>query len=162
MVRTSGTYTQEANIQILDKSHVTNVCTHCGAVGVEPPLFSCIIKTGGDSMTTRKPISGVKPKFDRVIDGDTIAFIFNCRLNRIDTPETKGIERQLGQVAKNYVIERMNNARDIRIDIIDRDYYGRLLIELYIDGVNINDELVEKRLAEYYKPKNHNNGVLDI
>jgi endonuclease YncB( thermonuclease family) len=112
--------------------------------------------------TIQKPIKGVKGKFERVIDGDTLAFIFNCRLNRIDAPETKGQERQLGQVTKNYVIERMKNAKDIKIDIVDRDYYARILIELYIDGVNINDELVEKRLAEIYKPKNHNNGVLDF
>jgi endonuclease YncB( thermonuclease family) len=113
-------------------------------------------------MTTRKPISGVKAKYNRTIDGDTIAFILNCRLNRIDAPETKGREAQLGQVTKNYLIERMDNAKDIRIDIVDRDYYARLLIELYIDGVNINDELIEKRLAEVYTPAHHNNGVLDI
>jgi len=112
--------------------------------------------------TTRKPIKGVKAKYERVIDGDTLSFLINCRLNRIDAPETKGVERQLGQVTKNYLIERINAAHDIKIDIIDRDYYARLLIELYIDGVNINDELVEKRLAEVYTPAHHNNGVLDI
>lgn len=113
-------------------------------------------------MTTRNPIKGVKTKFNRVIDGDTLSFIINCRLNRIDAPETKGIEAQLGQVTKNYLAARIDQAKDIKIDIIDRDYYGRLLIELYIDGENINNELVEHRLAEMYTPKHHNNGVLDI
>ena len=126
------------------------------------PVFLLYNRVGGENMTTRQPIKGVRPKFDRVVDGDTIAFIMNCRLNRIDAPETRGREAQLGQVTKNYVIERMSTAKDIRIDIVDRDYYARLLIELYIDGVNINDELIEKRLAEVYSPKNHNNGVLDI
>jgi micrococcal nuclease len=112
--------------------------------------------------TARKPIKGVKTKFNRVIDGDTLSFIINCRLNRIDAPETKGIEAQLGQVTKNYLVARIDKAKDIKIDIIDRDYYGRLLIELYIDGENINNELVEHRLAETYTPAHHNNGVMDI
>lgn len=111
---------------------------------------------------TRKPIKGVKPKLFKTVDGDTLQFIFSCRLNRIDSPETKGIERQLGQIAKNWLVAKMEGAKEVKMDIIDRDYYGRLLIELYVDGVNVNDQLVELKLAELYTPAHHNNGVLDI
>jgi endonuclease YncB( thermonuclease family) len=113
-------------------------------------------------LSTTRPIKNVKPKLFKTVDGDTLQFIFSCRLNRIDAPETKGIEKQLGQIAKNWLVAKMEGATEVKMDIVDRDYYGRLLIELYVDGYNINDMLVELKLAELYKPKNHNNGVLDI
>jgi endonuclease YncB( thermonuclease family) len=39
--------------------------------------------------------------------------------------------------------------------------YGRALAVIYLDGENINGELIKKGLVEIYTPANHNNGVYD-
>lgn len=107
------------------------------------------------------PIKNVPAKLVRTIDGDTVALLFNTRLNRIDAPEKTGIEAQLGKIAWDWLEKRLSKGK-ITVDIINRDYYGRILIELYVDGVNINTEMLELGLVELYKAKNHNNGKLDI
>lgn len=103
-----------------------------------------------------------KGKVTQVLDGDTIKVEMTLRLNRIDAFETKGIEADLGgNEAKEYLTERLLG-KHVDLGLVNRDYYKRVLSEIILKGVNINDELLEKKLAEVYKTKNHNNGKLDI
>lgn len=97
----------------------------------------------------------------RVLDGDTIKVELTIRLNRIDALETKGIEKEGGLIAKQYLTERLLG-RHIDLQLISRDYYKRVLAEVLLKEININNELLEKKFAEVYKTKNHNNGILDI
>jgi endonuclease YncB( thermonuclease family) len=97
----------------------------------------------------------------RVLDGDTIEVAVKVRLNRIDAPETKGIEKEMGLVTKERLTERLSG-KTVQLQIAANDVYYRLLSEVVIDGINVNDELLGEKLAEIYTPKHHNNGVLDI
>ena len=101
-----------------------------------------------------------------------------CRLNGIDCPEMRppkskvGREEEIKQaiLARNKVIsmgtslgelpdiipkdalkERMNsNTKIITIHLYDFDKYGRVLAELIVDDISINEYLVENKYAKKY------------
>lgn len=106
-------------------------------------------------------------KVERVIDGDTIVIDLQLglgvvlddqyiRFYGINAWETRGEEREKGLVAKEYLKERLSKGK-IEIEIRPewgqngKGKYGRWLGIVYIDGVNINAELVEKGHAEKYE-----------
>lgn len=99
-----------------------------------------------------------------VYDGDTItahvdlgfgvwAHKVKFRLLGIDTPEirTRDSEEKIaGYRARDYLRTRVDEGDEITIQSVSKGKYGRWLGVLYIDGVNINDELVSKGYAEPY------------
>jgi len=106
-------------------------------------------------------------KLERIIDGDTIVADLYLGLNvilddqyigfyGIDAWETRGEEREKGLEAKEYLGERLSKGQ-IEIEIraewgqTGKGKYGRWLSVIYVDGVNVNAELVEKEHAEKYK-----------
>jgi len=106
-------------------------------------------------------------KLERIIDGDTIVADLYLGLNvilddqyirfyGIDAWETRGEEREKGLEAKEYLEERLSK-RKIEIEIRPewgqngKGKYGRWLGVVYVDGVNINAELVEKEHAGKYE-----------
>lgn len=106
-------------------------------------------------------------KLERIIDGDTIVADLYLGLNvilddqyirfyGIDAWEIRGEERQKGLKAKEYLEERLSKGK-IEIEIRPewgqngKGKYGRWLGIVYVDGVNVNVELVEKEHAEKYK-----------
>jgi len=106
-------------------------------------------------------------KVERIIDGDTIVVdLFlglgvilddqYIRFYGIDAWETRGKEREKGLSAKKYLIQRLEKGK-IEIEIRPewgsngKGKYGRWLGIIYVDGVNINVELVEKGHAEKYE-----------
>jgi len=108
-------------------------------------------------------------KLERIIDGDTIVADLYLGLNvilddqyirfyGIDAWETRGEEREKGLKAKEYLEGRLSKGK-IEIKIFPewgqngKGKYGRWLGIVYIDGVNINAELVEKEHAEKYEEK---------
>jgi len=106
-------------------------------------------------------------KVERVIDGDTIV-VDLClglgvilddqyiRFYGIDAWETRGQEREKGLKAKEYLEERLSKGK-IEIEVRPewgqngKGKYGRWLGVIYVDGVNVNIELVEKGYAEEYE-----------
>ena len=98
----------------------------------------------------------------RVIDGDTIEVAVKVRLADIDAPETKGKERPLGLITKDYVSNRLKEEETVKLVITASDKYRRLLADVFIGDTDLGEELLEKHLVEKYSPKNHNNGKLDI
>ena len=108
-----------------------------------------------------------KAELERVIDGDTIVVDLDLglgirlddqhvRLYRIDAWEVTGENKEKGLEAKEYLLERLVEG-EIIIGISPewgrdgKDAFGRWLGVVYVDGVNMNDELVEKGHAEEYK-----------
>jgi endonuclease YncB( thermonuclease family) len=100
----------------------------------------------------------------KVYDGDTITiasklpypesplYRFSVRLNGIDCPEMKGKdnnEKQCAQIAKNEVIELVLN-KEIHLKNIQTEKYGRILADVYINNLHVNQHLIEKRLAVKY------------
>ena len=92
------------------------------------------------------------------------------RLNRINAPETRGKEKEYGLITKEYVESKLHPGlqfwtpeelkypeksgskklvpyESIKVQTIKQGKYGRYVCEIWIDGKNLSDELVEKGLA---------------
>lgn len=86
-----------------------------------------------------------------VIDGDTFILQtatgrLKIRLEGIDAPEK---DQPFGKESKKFLMQYKD--RDCKVTWSKTDKYGRTLGTLYIDGKNINLELVENGLAWHYK-----------
>ena len=103
----------------------------------------------------------VEVKLSECVDGDTAKFIyengdiFTYRFLGIDTPETvhptKG-EEPYGKEASNYTCDRLTNAKKIVLEhdekADDTDKYGRKLAWVFVDDSLLQQELIERGLAE--------------
>ena len=103
----------------------------------------------------------------RVIDGDTIVADIELglgvvlsdqyiRLYEIDTPEITGEEKEQGMRARDYLVERLSSGElEIEMrpewDQTGKGSFGRWLGIVYIGGVDINAEIMEKGHAEEYE-----------
>ena len=97
-----------------------------------------------------------------VYDGDTvtldISLGFNVvmhkqkiRLLGINTPEVRGSEREDGLVSRDRLRELIDGKDVIIATHKDKGgKYGRLLATIYLDGVDINQQLVDEGLAAVY------------
>lgn len=104
-------------------------------------------------------------KVIKVYDGDTITVLIDLgfyihvekvlRLNRIDAPEIRGADKAAGIRARNFLEQVLEEADEIIVETIKdkKGKYGRYLAEIYADGVNVNDLLVEVGLAKPYKTR---------
>lgn len=73
------------------------------------------------------------------------------RLLGINTPEIRGDERDAGLVARDRMRELIDDKDVIIVTHKDRGgKYGRLLATIYLDGININQLLIDEGLAEVY------------
>lgn len=102
----------------------------------------------------------IDAKVLRVIDGDTIEVSVDkmkIRFDFIDSPETRGVEKEDGLITKEWLKEQIEG-KTIQLDIKSQDMYHRFLSVVYRDGINLNGEMVKLNLAEIYSPTNHNNG----
>ncbi len=108
-----------------------------------------------------------KATVTRIVDGDTMDIDIDLgfkitthqriRLQGINTPETYSVKKDseeylLGMKAKNFVEARIEaNNNEILIDTEkDTGKYGRYIATVWLadSTVSLNDELVEKGLAE--------------
>lgn len=103
----------------------------------------------------------MKGKITKVYDGDTVEVTVKVRMARIDTPETKGKERTLGVISKDYTTDLLMG-KEVELAVLGTDYYDRVLAEIYLGKENVGDLLIKYGKAELYTPANHNNGKLDI
>ncbi len=101
---------------------------------------------------------------ERVIDGDTIVVDLQLglgvvldgqyiRFYGIDAWEVRGEEKEKGLKAKECLEERLSKGQ-IEIEIRPewgKGKYGRWLGIVYVDGVDINAEMLEKGHAVKYK-----------
>lgn len=90
--------------------------------------------------------------FDVVLDNQKL------RLHRINAWEVKGEEKPQGIKARDWLKTKIANAKQIYIKPVtskgDKTKYkkgkfGRWLAELYIDNININDEIVKSGHGKY-------------
>ncbi len=97
----------------------------------------------------------------RIVDGDTIKLrqpstgaVITARLTGFDTPETwrPGCAREqaLGELAKARLAQLLNAAQDIGQRTHGTGKYGRLLLELTLDGRPLADIMVAEGLAVPY------------
>ena len=80
----------------------------------------------------------------------------SIRISGIDTPELRGEcdkEKQLARLAKQFTVERLRAARSIVLKNIKRGKYFRLVADVYVDGVNLGEQLIKQGHAVRYKGK---------
>lgn len=114
----------------------------------------------GVDMTTWK----FKPLSYRVYDGDTlldlvldlgfnIQFQIKTRLYGINAPEVRGVEKTQGIKSRDWLKEKMNTAFNNDSLFIeshrDQGKFGRWLITVWGDGVNLNKKMAEEGYAKY-------------
>jgi micrococcal nuclease len=102
----------------------------------------------------------------KVYDGDTITiasklpydssplYRLSVRLNGIDTPEIKGKgiseeEKQVAIMARDFVSNLILN-KFVRLENIETEKYGRILADVYINDIHINQLLIKERYAVKY------------
>ena len=102
----------------------------------------------------------------RVVDGDTIDVILDLgfsvlhkcrvRLYGIDTPESRTRnkdEKARGKLAAKFLEDSINNGKQVilRSKLKDsKGKYGRVLGEIIVDDININELMVKRYLAVKY------------
>ncbi|MBZ9570681.1 thermonuclease family protein [Methanobrevibacter sp. TMH8] len=108
-------------------------------------------KHPGINITTEnyKQYYEVKGFCDRVVDGDTIdvSGVGRIRLVGIDTPERE----QSGYENATDFVKSKCLGKTVYLDIDDaknKDKYGRILAIVYVDGYNINAELLKRGYAQ--------------
>lgn len=124
-------------------------------------LFLLACTTTGAHAVTSHPAT-----FLHVVDGDNVWLNIqvyqqlrsedNFRLNGIDTPESNWRakcpeEKALGNTVKANLEGILSEAKSIRVHVMDDDEkFGRPLIELYADGVWVNQEMINRGWARPY------------
>ena len=107
----------------------------------------------------------VSGKVIKVYDGDTITILskvpglknsqeykFQIRLNRIDTPELRTKNMEEKEVAQEAQVALSNIILDkiVQLTVLKLDKYGRLLCEVYYNGLCMNDWMLTKHFAVEY------------
>jgi micrococcal nuclease len=103
-------------------------------------------------------------KIVHVYDGDTVHAVFSLpnsstihkyklRLAHIDTPELKSKntkEIKKANEAKK-VVEDMILNKIVYLELEGEDKYGRILANIYINNINLNQYLIENKYAYKYE-----------
>jgi endonuclease YncB( thermonuclease family) len=106
----------------------------------------------------------------KIVDGDTIDVIIDLgfdimyrsrvRLFGIDTPESRTRnkeEKVRGLLSKNFLKEHLKSSKKIVIKTHkgeETGKFGRILGEIFIDGININQKMCDEGYAVAYYGQN--------
>lgn len=96
----------------------------------------------GDSIT----IAGYLPMYNSPL------FRFSVRLNGIDTPEIKGKSEDEIYTAKQArdALSNLILHKEIILKNVGTEKYGRILADVYLDDLCVNDWLIKERYAVKY------------
>ena len=92
-----------------------------------------------------------------IVDGDTIAISgMKVRLNGINTPERKQTCRKAGVTWKcGYeaaeILREWTYTKEVRCIGDEKDRYGKLIADCFVDGYNVNARLVYEGIALAYR-----------
>lgn len=104
-------------------------------------------------------------KIISVYDGDTFRVNIDeyppilgqnipVRVNGVDTPEIRGkcqYEKDLAIKARDFVRDKLLNAKEIKLTNIQRGKYFRIVANVLVDDVSLEAQLLKNNLAyEYY------------
>jgi micrococcal nuclease len=115
-----------------------------------------------DTIPFTFPITG--GQVIKVYDGDTITiasklpydnspmYRLSVRLNGIDTPEIKGKTLDEKEAAKNSRdnLSSLILNKYVRLENIQSEKYGRILADVFIGDINVNEWMVNERYAVKY------------
>jgi endonuclease YncB( thermonuclease family) len=103
-------------------------------------------------------------KVINVYDGDTFRVNIDSlppivgknipiRVNGVDTPEIRGkceYEKNLALKARDFVRVKLANAKEIKLTNLQRGKYFRVVANVVVDGVSLEQELLDNELAYEY------------
>jgi endonuclease YncB( thermonuclease family) len=75
------------------------------------------------------------------------------RVNGVDTPEIRGkcqYEKNLALKARDFVRAKLANAKEIKLTNLQRGKYFRVVANVVVDGVSLEQELLDNKLAYEY------------
>jgi micrococcal nuclease len=75
------------------------------------------------------------------------------RVNGVDTPEIRGkcqYEKNLALEARDFVRGKLANAKEIKLTNLQRGKYFRVVANVLVDGVSLEQELLDNELAYGY------------
>ncbi|MEO1945882.1 MAG: thermonuclease family protein [Candidatus Thioglobus sp.] len=110
------------------------------------------------------PQYGTVTKVINVYDGDTFRVNIDSlppivgknipiRVNGVDTPEIRGkcqYEKNLALEARDFVRAKLANAKEIKLTNLQRGKYFRVVANVLVDGVSLEQELLDNKLAYEY------------
>jgi endonuclease YncB( thermonuclease family) len=128
-------------------------------------LLSILLITAS-FVTQAKPQYGTVTvsKVISVYDGDTfrvnidslpsiVGKNIRIRVNGVDTPEIRGkcqYEKNLALKARDFVRNKLANAKEIKLTNLQRGKYFRVVANVLVDGVSLEQELLDNELAYEY------------
>ena len=74
-------------------------------------------------------------------------------MNGIDTPEIRGkcqYEKNLALDARDFVRNKLADAKEIKLTNLQRGKYFRVVANVLVDGVSLEEELLDNKLAYEY------------
>lgn len=100
------------------------------------------------SLSTEKVLHG---QVIDVLDGDTVKLrsdwhIYKIRLAGIDAPE----KQQAYGVQSKIYLEHLIADKDVSIKVLSCDQYGRYVGKIYLNGKDINGEMIRSGYAWHY------------
>ena len=119
--------------------------------------------TVNDIETAKPFVAPIEPygTVVKVYDGDTITVVaklqlqgspyykFSIRLAGIDTPEIRGANREAAIEARDALANKIMHKK-VEITNVKTEKYGRLLADIHIDGLHINQWLINEGYAKPY------------
>lgn len=150
-ISTSNTHTVINESQIINKIERNYMEDGCDIKWEDTQEFTFPIKGG---------------RVIKVYDADTITiaaklpyaasplYRLSVRLNGIDTPEMKGKdiseeEKSAAKAAREFVYNLVFN-KYVRLENVETEKYGRILADVYIGDIHLNDLLLKERYAVKY------------
>ena len=127
-------------------------------------LYSLVCFLSLNTYAAKQYGSVTVSKIISVYDGDTFRVNIDSlpsivgknipvRLEGVDTPEINGkcqYEKDLALEARDFVRSKLANAVEILLNDLQRGKYFRIVAKVYIDGVSLEEELLQNGLAYQY------------
>jgi endonuclease YncB( thermonuclease family) len=129
-------------------------------------LLISILSVGlhGESISDKVYGSAVVSEVTSIYDGDTfranlkgypeiIGNRIGIRINGIDTPEMRGQcqkEKALARQAKAFSVQQLRSAKVIELRNMKRGKYFRIVADVFVDGQDLAQMLVDHNLAVAY------------
>lgn len=130
----------------------------------EPNTLSENIVNNSIKKNTKKQQKLIEGKVVGISDGDTFTMIFDngfsikVRLNSIDCPEKK---QPFSKRAKKELSELIFD-KNVVVKYKDKDRYGRVLGWVFVNDLNINEEMLKRGMAWHYKKYSDDQKLSDI
>ncbi len=98
-----------------------------------------------------------------ITDGDTLTLLVDreqvrVRLAQIDAPE---IGQPYGKKAKA-ALSALAFRKQARVEVVDIDRYGRTVGEVFVDGIDVNREMVREGHAWAYTKYSHTTEIIEL